>query len=237
MNPSGPLLVTGFEPFDGHQLNVSWELARRLSGSPVGQTRWVGERLPCRFEACIQALTLSVERHQPCAVLCLGQAEGRARISLERVAVNLRDARIADNGGYQPVDEPVIPTGPYAYPARLPLRQLVTALAAAGHPIELSNTAGTFVCNDLFYGLMHFTRDQDLPAGFVHLPILPQQGRALSERSVARDDAPLAQGATPTLSLEVQLAAMHDLGALLVGASANPFIRHSRSRSNAVDSR
>lgn len=237
MNPSGPLLVTGFEPFDGHQLNVSWELARRLSDSPVGPSLWVGERLPCRFEACIQALTRAVERHQPRAVLCLGQAEGRARISLERVAVNLRDARIADNGGYQPVDEPVIATGPYAYPARLPVRQLVSALVAAGHPVELSNTAGTFVCNDLFYGLMHLTRDQSLPAGFIHLPILPEQHRVFSERSVTRDDAPLAQGATPTLSLEVQLAAVRALGALLLKASATPLTSHSRSRSNAVDSR
>ena len=114
-------------------------------------------------------------------VLCVGQAGGRAAIGLERVAINVNDARIADNAGQQPVDEPVVAGGPNAYFSTLPLKACVQALKAAGLPAEVSNTAGTFVCNHVFYSLMHalaqHTGRPAVPAGFVHLPWMPEQGK------------------------------------------------------------
>lgn len=219
MAREGPLLITGFEPFDGHRLNVSWEVARHLQGESVGPTSWIAIELPCRFGACIDALHDALTIHQPRAVLSLGQAEGRSAISLERLAINVRDARIADNGGAQPIDEAIVDEAPYAYPTRLPLRRLLTACREAGHAVELSNTAGTFVCNDLFYGLMHRTRDHDLPAGFIHLPILPDQQRSAAARSPGRDDAPDTGEHTPTLALAQQLATLRLIGELIATPS------------------
>jgi pyroglutamyl-peptidase len=121
----------------------------------------------------------------------------------------VRDARIADNDGRQPIDEPVNPTGPYAYPSRLPVRAMLRSLQADGHPVSLSNSAGTFVCNDLFYGLMHRLSHGPARGGFIHLPILPEQRRSERERSADRDDAPRSFSAqTPALPLETQVAAL-----------------------------
>jgi pyroglutamyl-peptidase len=201
---------------------VSWEVARALDGRSVATTRWLALQLPCEFQAGIDQLERALSRHEPCAVLCLGQAEGRSRISLERVAINLRDARIPDNAGRQPLDEPICPDGPYAYPSRLPIRALTSTLLAEGYPVEISNTAGTFVCNDVFYGLMHLTRDRNLAAGFVHLPIMPEQLRAESHRSTHRDDAPRsANGTTPWLALALQIATIARMGESLVRISAH----------------
>lgn len=211
----GRVLVTGFEPFDGHALNVSWEVARALHGRLIGGTggdrshQVLSAELPCRFGHCIDELNRQLSELEPHLVVCLGQAEGRADITIERVALNVRDARIADNGGRQPIDEPVHASGPYAYPSGLPLRALLRALQAAGHPVSLSNSAGTFVCNDLFYGLMHRLSGTAIRGGFIHLPILPQQRRGERERSADRDDAPLSFGPnTPALPLDVQVAAV-----------------------------
>jgi pyroglutamyl-peptidase len=215
MSAVRPILVTGFEPFDGHELNVSWELARALHGQAVGKTRWVAEQMPCSFGAWVQGLGDAIDRHGPCAVVCLGQAEGRSAISLERVAINVRDARIPDNNGHQPTDQAVVVEGPFAYPTRLPIRQMVSQLTSQGHKVEISNSAGTFVCNDFFYGLMHITRNSTIPAGFIHLPILPEQSRHHAQRSASRDDAPIGYGETPTLGLQAQLTALTDIGALL----------------------
>ena len=215
MRANGPLLVTGFEPFDGHGINVSWEVANRLHGTSIGPTHWLAVRLACRFGACIDELTEAIERFTPCAILCLGQAEGRDAVSVERVAINVRDARIADNAGYQPLNEPVVADGPFAYPSRLPVQALVSRLRAEGHRIALSNTAGTFVCNDLFYGLMHRTQQNPVPAGFIHLPVLPEQVRDASQRSEARDDAPITGTRTPSLALAEQIVTINKLGALL----------------------
>lgn len=215
MTANGPILVTGFEPFDGHRLNASWEVARCLQNESIGPTHWVAVQLPCRFGACIDALRGAMLVHQPRAIVSLGQAEGRPVISLERVAINVRDARIADNGGAQPIDETIASEAPYAYPTRLPLRKLLAVCRAAAHAVEISNTAGTFVCNELFFGLMHLTRDHDLPAGFIHLPILPEQQRSAASRGPGRDDAPDTGGMTPTLTLAQQLATLRTLGACL----------------------
>ncbi len=195
---------------------MSWEVARTLEARGDALARWISVQLPCEFQNGIDHLQQALKAHQPDIVLCLGQAEGRSRISLERVAVNLRDARIPDNAGRQPLDEPVVSGGPYAYPSGLPVRDLAARLVAEGYPVEISNSAGTFVCNDVFYGLMHHTRGQARAAGFVHLPIAPEQLRADASRSDHRDDAPRSTtGVTPCVDLAIQVATIARLGALL----------------------
>ncbi len=211
----GRVLVTGFEPFDGHVLNVSWEVARALDGRLIAAGgadrpfKVIAAQVPCCFGRCIEETNRLIDTLAPDLVIGLGQAEGRADITVERVALNLRDARIADNAGRQPIDEPVDATGPYAYPSGLPLRAMLRSLQSDGHPVSLSNSAGTFVCNDLFYGLMHRLGHGPVRGGFIHLPILPEQRRNERERSADRDDAPRTFSAqTPALSLEVQVAAL-----------------------------
>jgi pyroglutamyl-peptidase len=117
----------------------------------------------------------ALAQHRPDIVLALGQAEGRCDLSLERVAINVQDARIPDNAGQQPIDVPVIKGGPAAYFSTLPIKSLVVGLKAAGFPASVSQTAGTFVCNQVFYGLQHALAGQGVHSGFMHLPLLPEQ--------------------------------------------------------------
>jgi pyroglutamyl-peptidase len=178
-DPGPRLLLTGFEPFGGETVNPSWEVARALDGRRVGDAVVVAEQLPCVFAQSLPALRAAIRRHRPAWVVCLGLAGSRSAISLERVAVNLSDARIADNAGAQPAGTPVVAGGPAAYFTRLPVKALVQRLQAAGLPAELSMTAGSFVCNQVFYGLLHALRRRPgVPAGFIHLPPLPQQAAA-----------------------------------------------------------
>jgi len=202
------VLITGFEPFDGHRINVSWEVARALPARSPADERWVAHCLPCTFDACAIELPRLLDQFQPDDVFALGQAEGRADITIERLAVNIRDARIPDNEGAQPIDQPVVEGGPLAYLSTLPWRALVTTLRGHGLPVSLSNTAGTFVCNAAFFALQHHLRDRAVPSGFVHLPILPEQavGSGTTVQRIARDDAPIVAGRdTPVLELETQI--------------------------------
>ncbi|NHK98077.1 pyroglutamyl-peptidase I [Rubrivivax benzoatilyticus] len=170
------LMVTGFEPFGGEDLNPSWEVCAALDGLQIGGARVVARRLPCAFGAALQALDEALALHAPALVLCLGQAAGRADFSVERVAINVDDARIPDNLGACPVDVPVLPGGPAAYFATLPIKAMVAALHGAGLPASVSQTAGTYVCNHVFYGLMHrLTVRPGVHGGFMHLPLLPVQ--------------------------------------------------------------
>lgn len=176
---AAPCLVTGFEPFGGEAINPSWEIARALQGRVIGGWPVVAVQLPCVFDTALPALRAALHRHRPRAVLALGLAGSRSAISLERVAVNLCDARIPDNAGAQPVDRPVIAGAPAAYFTRLPVKALARRLQAAGWPAELSFSAGSFVCNQVFFGLMHALRRRPgVPAGFVHVPPLPAQAAA-----------------------------------------------------------
>jgi pyroglutamyl-peptidase len=189
---TAPILVTGFEPFGGGAINPSAEVARALHGRTIGGVRVVGVVLPCVFGAAIDALRDALDRHRPPLVLALGQAAGRAGFSLERVAINVDDARIADNAGAQPIDVPVVARGAPAYFATLPIKAMCAALREAGHPAEVSNSAGTFVCNHVFYGLQHALRHRrSVRSGFMHLPLLPEQaaGRGRTEAP----SLPLAQ--------------------------------------------
>ncbi len=169
------ILLTGFEPFGGETVNPSWELARALNGELIAGMRVVAVELPCVFGAALARLDEALLRVKPAVVLAIGQAGGRCDLSLERVAINVDDARIPDNAGAQPVDEPVVPDGPAAYFSTLPIKAIVAGLKAAGYPASVSQTAGTFVCNHVFYGLQHRLRGQDVRSGFMHIPYLPEQ--------------------------------------------------------------
>jgi len=174
------VLVTGFDPFGGSADNPSWRAARALHGREVGGHRIVGASLPTVFGDAIGQLRELLLSQRPALVVCTGQAGGRVAMSLERVAVNVNDARIPDNAGAQPVDTPVVEDAPAAYFSTLPIKAMLAAMLDAGIAAEVSQTAGTFVCNHVFYGLMHELATQPLLAGtrggFIHVPWLPDQG-------------------------------------------------------------
>jgi pyroglutamyl-peptidase len=171
------VLVTGFTPFGGETINPSQQIAQALDGTTIAGHRIAGATLPTEFTASLPALAAAIERHHPIMVLALGQAGGREGISLERVAINLIDARIADNAGAQPVDVPVVENAPNAYFSTLPIKAMLARLSAANIPAALSHTAGTFVCNQVFFGLAHYltTQQPRLRGGFIHVPYLPEQ--------------------------------------------------------------
>ena len=175
------VLVTGFDPFGGDRVNPSWMAVQALHGRQVGAHRIVGAQLPTQFGHSLQALRELLLHYRPALAICTGQAGGRVALSLERVAINMNDARIADNAGEQPVDTPVIAGGPAAYFTSLPIKAMLTALLAEGINAEVSQTAGTFVCNHVFYGLMHeLSHRAELRhtrGGLIHIPWLPVQGQ------------------------------------------------------------
>ncbi|WP_137937136.1 pyroglutamyl-peptidase I [Chitinivorax sp. B] len=174
------VLLTGFEPFDGERINPSWEAVRHLEGLilPDG-SRVITKQLPCVFDIARQQLTDALDHWQPWIAIAIGQAGGRPELSLERVAINIDDARIPDNAGQQPIDRPVIPNGPAAWFTTLPIKSMVATLREAGIPAGVSHSAGTYVCNHVFYGLMHqASRRPGLSkAGFIHIPYLPEQAQ------------------------------------------------------------
>ncbi len=173
------VLVTGFEAFGGEPLNPSAQIAEALDGQVIGGRRVVGAVLPCVFGASVAELKRRMKEVQPELVICVGQAGGRAAITPERVAINVDDARIADSAGGQPVDRAIVRGGPAAYFSTLPVKAMVAALRAEGVPAEVSQTAGTFVCNHVFYGLMHaLRRKRGVRGGFIHVPFLPGQAKA-----------------------------------------------------------
>lgn len=171
------VLVTGFERFGDEVMNPSQEVARQLHGTAVGRHhRVVAGLLPCVFKDSRRELEHLLRRHRPEIVICLGLAAGRSEITPERVAINIDDARIPDNAGWAPVDRPVVRGGPAAYWSTLPCKAIVAALRSRGIPSAVSQTAGTFVCNHVFYGLMHAIAGRDgaraMRGGFIHLPCM-----------------------------------------------------------------
>ena len=170
------VLLTGFEPFGGETINPSGEIARQLHDMVIARHQVVGALLPCVFGAAIAELKAQLRHTQPALIICLGQAGGRADITPERVAINVDDARLTDNAGGQPIDQAVIKQGPAAYWSTLPIKAIVAALRQRDLPASVSQTAGTFVCNHVFYGLMHQLRAQRrVRGGFIHVPFLPEQ--------------------------------------------------------------
>jgi pyroglutamyl-peptidase len=169
-------LVTGFEPFGGDRVNPAFEALARLPAR-LGGLELATAALPVVFGRALAALEAAVGTHAPALVLAVGLAGGRSELSLERVAINIDDARIADNDGNQPIDRPVVRGGPPAYFTLLPIKAAVAALRESGLPAAVSNSAGTFVCNHVFYGLMHLaaTGPRRFRGGFLHVPYLPSQ--------------------------------------------------------------
>ena len=188
------VLVTGFTPFGGEQINPSWEAVKHLP-ERIGEMTITNREIPTEFDAACAALRAAMDELRPDAVLSVGQYGGANGIRVERVAVNLRDARIADNAGAKPVDEPVVPGAPDAYFATLPTRRIVEKLRERDIPAQLSYSAGTFVCNNLLYCALHESA-QKFPAtrcGFVHVPYLPEQAK---------------DGSAPSMSLALMVRAL-----------------------------
>lgn len=175
---SKTILLTGFEPFGGESVNPSWEAVRRLDGETLAGAAVAARRLPCVFGEALAVLREEMAALRPALIVAVGQAGGRPELSLERVAINVDDARIADNAGRRPIDRPVVPGGPAAYFSTLPIKAQAAALRAAGIPAAVSQSAGTFVCNHVFYGLMHALAGTPARGGFIHIPYLPEQAAA-----------------------------------------------------------
>jgi pyroglutamyl-peptidase len=176
------LLLTGFEAFgddpSGQGLNPSAQVALALSGQRVGPWRIAGEVLPCVFGQAPRVLKRLIAEYQPEAVICLGQAGGRAAISIERIAVNWDEAALPDNAGIVRQGQAILKTAPAAYFSTLPIHAMRDAVQKHGLPAEISSSAGHFVCNHVFFHLMHNLRKSKLPAGFIHVPYLPEQAQA-----------------------------------------------------------
>ena len=169
------LLITGFDPFGGSDINPAWE-AVRLLPEQIGPFRLHKLQIPTRFRDAARQVLAEADRCRPDVILCIGQAGGRAAVTPERVAINLRDARIPDNSGCQPREEPIDPTGPAAYFATVPVTKMAEAICARGLPGAVSNTAGTFVCNETLYLLLQHHDRTPVQVGFIHVPFLPEQG-------------------------------------------------------------
>jgi len=169
------LLLTAFDPFGGEKVNPA-QMAVSLVGE-FGGIEIVKLTVPTVFREASRQVIEAIRREKPNAVLCIGQAGGRAAITPERVAINLMDARIADNAGFAPSDEPIVKEAPDAYFSTLPIRKMVEAIRERGIPAEVSNTAGTFVCNELMYSMLHALKNEfsNTIGGFMHVPFIPEQ--------------------------------------------------------------
>lgn len=205
------ILVTGFEPFDGSDTNPSLKVAQALSQQIIGDANIVTCILPVDWQRAPEALDSALEEHQPDAMVCLGEAAGRAVISIERIGINLLDFRIPDNSGTRITDEPVIPGAPAAYFATLPVREIFGAVQRCGIPAELSLSAGTYLCNQVMFYLLHrlATYGLSIPAGFIHLPSLPQQAAARNSHQ-------------PSMSLETQITAIHAALEVIASSPVQP---------------
>lgn len=225
------LLLTGFEPFGGDAVNPSKEIVQALDGEVIGTWQVRGMVLPVTYGAAAAMVLQELgfdgggcgegpsgtwrRLNAGCfpydVVLSLGQAKGRDKVCLERVAINVRDAGVADHAGHVAQDEPVLPGGPAAYFSTLPLRSMVAAIEKAGVPAAISNTAGTYVCNDLLYLLLHFTASGQLPirVGFIHLPALPEQvSSGEGAGGPAEREGRTERPSTPSLPLSEMLKAV-----------------------------
>ncbi|QQY79292.1 pyroglutamyl-peptidase I [Keratinibaculum paraultunense] len=170
------ILVTGFDPFGGESVNPAYEAVKRLDDNIAG-AEIVKVEIPTVFGKSINKLDEAIEKENPDIVICVGQAGGRFDITVERVAINISDASIEDNEGNMPIDEPIFEDGESAYFSQLPIKAMVQKIREGGIPASVSNTAGTYVCNHIMYGL-HYLIDkkyQNIKGGFIHVPFLPEQ--------------------------------------------------------------
>ena len=170
------LLITGFEPFGGEEINPSWEAVRRLPDE-IGEYALTKMRIPVVFGEAAELVTIEAERLRPDAILCIGQAGGRGAITPELVGINLRHATIPDNKGNQPKDEPIIKDGKAAYFSTLPMRKMAEAISSVGVASTVSYSAGAYVCNDLLYTLLSRFDGTKTKVGFIHIPYCTEQNK------------------------------------------------------------
>jgi pyroglutamyl-peptidase len=164
------VLLTGFEPFGKATLNPSGEIVRQISGDNI-----VTAILPVAYAQSAERLLALIAEHNPDVVICLGQAEGRTHITPERIAINLDDARLADNEGVIRNDVPIVVGGPVAYESTLPIKEFVKAVNDAGVPAAISLSAGAFLCNHIFYVAQDHFKGTKVRSGFVHVPLMDEQ--------------------------------------------------------------
>ena len=169
------VLLTGFEPFAGASINPSEQIVNALNSRQIEGVELNTAVLPVVFTESSALLRHLIKLHKPDVVICLGQAEGRREISFERVAINLDDARLADNAGRVVLDQAVVGSGPSAHFTTLPVKEMVAAVRAEGIAAGLSTTAGTFVCNHIFYAMQHELAETSVVSGFIHVPLMPEQ--------------------------------------------------------------
>jgi pyroglutamyl-peptidase len=164
------VLLTGFEPFGKATLNPSGEIVKQISGENI-----VTAILPVAYAQSAERLLALIAEHNPEVVICLGQAEGRTHISPERIAINLDDARLADNEGVIRNDVPIVVGAPVAYESTLPIKEFVKAINDAGVPAAVSLSAGAFLCNHIFYVAQDHFKGTKVRSGFVHVPLMDEQ--------------------------------------------------------------
>ena len=175
------VLVTGFEPFGGHPENVSWEVARRVSCYSADGLELAVELLPVSFTRVAHSLHKAVERYAPDVVIMLGQSALTDRVKLERVALNLMDSAMGDNDGYKPSEEPIYSGENNALFTTLPIKRLHAAIVDEGIPAKISNSAGVYVCNRLYYEALRMCKCGTMQALFIHLPLYEEQTTTNSE--------------------------------------------------------
>jgi len=195
------VLITAFEPFGGDQINPSWEAVSHLHERMLCGAKIVARQLPCAFGASLEELYAAIEEVEPEMVIAVGQAGGRTDVTIERVGINVDDARIPDNAGNQPIDEAIVEGGPAAYFSTLPIKAIVEGIREAGIPASVSQTAGTYVCNHVMYGLLHYLAQHKkaVRGGFIHIPYLPEQ-------AVKHPGAASMPAQTVILALEMALS-------------------------------
>ncbi|MBQ7298770.1 MAG: pyroglutamyl-peptidase I [Clostridia bacterium] len=183
------LLITGFDPFGGESVNPAWEAVRRLPDT-VGRYALTRLQIPTVFGKAAETVLAAADAmpSPPDVILCIGQAGGRAAVTPEMVAINYRHASIADNAGTRICESPIIDGAPAAYFATVPVQRMTEAIAACSLPAQTSYSAGTFVCNDVLYTLLHHFSGKITAVGFIHVPYLPEQARVHDAPSMPSDD-------------------------------------------------
>lgn len=201
------VLLTGFEPFNNGKLNPSEQLVLRIGNDDVPGAEIITKVLPVVYAEASRELLALVKEHQPDVVISFGQAEGRSTISIERFAVNLDDASIADNAGEIRVDQKIHSNSPTAYESTLPVKELVAAIKAEGVPASVSMSAGAFLCNHVFYELQNTFVGSNVISGFVHVPLMTEQ----------QEDFP----GLPTMELDQMVLAAKTMVAVLVARTSD----------------
>jgi len=205
-DPIMKVLVTGSEPLGGEPRNSAFEAVKLLPRACAGPDVDILE-IPTVFHKSVEAIVKRAEETGADRILMVGQAGGRFEITVERVGINVDDARIPDNEGNRPIDVPVDPDGPAAYFSTLPVKAMTERIRSRGIPAKVSNTAGTFVCNHVLYGVLNAAAKKALPvkAGFIHVPYLPEQ-------AAGKDSVPSMSAATIAAALEAAVEALVTTG-------------------------